>query len=405
MNNKENYKKKVYIAFSLIALGILIGAVCGALGTVFSFTVSFVTELRLENSWILFLLPIGGLITVLIYRMCKVTNIGTKQVVDSVHTENQIPPLLTPAIFLGTVITHLCGGSAGREGAALQLGGGIAAFFSKIFHLDDKSGKILTMCGMSAFFSAIFGTPFAACVFVLEVIVEKICVYAALPVLFSSVTAFKIANWLGTEPERFHISKVPSFSFNILWKILLIAAAGAVISMVFCYCLRYFEKLFEKLFKNAFLRIAVGGVLIVLLTLFVGTNDYNGAGVNVIERIFNDGTVGYEAFLLKIVFTAVTVAAGYKGGEIIPSLFIGAAFGGAFADLLGMNTAFGAAIGMTVLFCGVTNCPLATVILCVEMFGIKGIVFFAISSLISFLLSGNINLYGDEKYIFAKLHN
>jgi H+/Cl- antiporter ClcA len=295
------------------------------------------------------------------------------------------------------------GGSAGREGAALQLGGGVATLVGKVFRLDEKSRHVITMCGMGAFFSAIFGTPLGAFVFAIEVVcVGHFSSVAVFPGLVSSVTAFWIAHSLGAEAERFPLNSVPELSFKSFGITLLVALAGALVSVLFCYALHHTSRAFSKWFKNEYLKIAVGGLMIALLTVIVGTGDYNGGGINVIMRIFENGEVRYEAFALKILFTAITVAAGYKGGEIIPTLFIGATLGGALGVLLGISPAFGAALGMAALFCGVTNCPIATILLCIEMFGADGSIYFALAAITSFLLSGYVSLYSSQKVVFSK---
>ncbi|MBQ7025343.1 MAG: chloride channel protein, partial [Peptococcaceae bacterium] len=404
--NKALVSTKEYtLAFvRWLLLGITVGAVCGLVGTAFAKSVSFVTELREAHGWLILLLPLGGLASVGIYKLCRVTDVGTNQVLKSVRSEKTVPFLLAPAVFIGSVLTHLFGGSAGREGAALQLGGSISALLSSMFRLDEKSRHVLTMCGMGAVFSALFGTPLGACVFALEVVsVGQVCSAALFPCIVSSITAFSIANLLGVEPERFPLSFVPKLSVSSMWQVLVIAIIGALVSILFCYALHYTEKLFRKLFKNPFLRIAVGGTAIVLLTIIVGNDDYNGGGIHVINRIITENQVNYEAFILKIIFTAITVAAGYKGGEIIPTMFIGGTLGGSLALLLGLNPGFGAAVGIAALFCGVTNCPLATIILSIEMFGAEGAVFFALAAITSFLLSGKASLYSGQKFLFSKL--
>lgn len=383
-----------------LVIGLLTGALCGVLGAAFAHSVTFVTGLRAKNGWLLFLLPVGGIATVALYKALRVSGVGTNRVLEGARGENKVPFLLAPAVFVCSVITHLCGGSAGREGAALQLGGSVTALLSRILKLDSSSQKILTICGMGAFFAAIFGTPLGASVFALEVaIVGGICTAAIFPVTVSAVTANAVADILRVNPERFSLTSVPDLSPDTAWRVLVLAVTAALVSVLFYRTMRFTEKWFERLFKNEFLRAAVGGSIIILLTVIIGTTDYNGGGIDVIARVFESGEVRYEAFLLKIIFTAVTIAAGFKGGEIIPTLFIGATFGAAFASLLGLAPAFGAAIGMSALFCGVTNCPLATVLLCTEMFGAEGIVYFAISAATSLLLSGKGGLYSSQKHI------
>lgn len=406
INTKElsdHFKTCVLALIKWSALGLTIGALCGAVGAGFAKSIEAVTGLRAAHPWVLYLLPVGGVISVAIYRLCKVSGIGITNVFESVRTEKHIPVLLAPAIFAASVLTHLLGGSAGKEGAALQLGSSFASLMGRILKLDEKTRHILTMAGMGAFFSAVFGTPLGACVFALEVIsVGHICSAAIFPCLVSSVTAYGLSSLLGVHAERFNVGIVPDLSFGIIWRVAVIAVAGALVGRIFCSALHHAEHIFKKIFKNEFLRIAVGGIIIITLTLLVGTRDYNGGGIDIINRIFESGEFRYEAFLLKIIFTVITVAAGYKGGEIVPTFFIGATMGATVSVLIGLNPALGAAVGMTALFCGVTNCPLATIVLSIEMFGADSMIFCALSAVTSFLLSGSTGLYAAQRMVFSK---
>lgn len=280
----------------------------------------------------------------------------------------------------------------------------MASFFGKLFRLNEKDRHILTMCGMSAVFAAVFGTPMGACIFAIEVVsVGKFMSAALFPCLASSVTAYGVARLLGAHAEHFSVELIPQFGIDTLWRVLVVAIIGAVVSMLFCWVMHTGAHLFKRYFKNEFVRVFVGGVIIVALTVLLGTNDYNGGGMNVIERVFNEGIVRPEAFLLKMLFTSITIGAGYKGGEIVPTLFIGATLGSSVALLIGMNPAFGAAVGIAALFCGVTNCPLTTILLCIELFGGEGAVFYLTAAVISFLLSGYFSLYSGQEMVFSKL--
>jgi len=392
--------------FKWLFIGGVTGVLCGGVGAAFSKAIAFASSARAANGWLIFLLPVGGLLTVAIYRFLRVEEVGTNQVLKSVSTSKQVSPLLAPAVFAAAFITHLCGGSAGKEGAALQLGGSVTTLLGKLFRLCEADRHIITICGMGAFFAAVFGTPLGACVFALEVAsVGTLSLAAIFPVFVSGISAYGIAHFLGTEAERFHLYGSPLMSVGSLLKVLVIAVAGAVVSLVFCHALHYAEHTAKKYLKNDILRIVSCGALIVVLSLIFGNGIYNGSGVEVIHGIFADGSVEPEAFLLKMLFTVITVAAGFKGGEIIPTLFIGASLGAVIAPLLGMTAAFGASVGMTALFCGVTNCPLASVFLSVELFGEEGMIYFAIASAVSFLLSGNSGLYTEQKINTSKLND
>lgn len=396
--------RKYVIAFIFwLALGLLMGMIAGVIGAAFAHSIELVTHFRANHSYIIYFLPIGGLVITALYKLCKTSGMGTNDVFEGVKTERHVPFLLAPSVFLGTVITHLLGGSAGREGAALQLGGSIASFIGKAFRLKENTRHILLMCGMGAFFSALFGTPLGAFVFAIEVVsVGSLCSAALFPGIVSSLTAYFVAGMLNVKPERFLLSRVPEISILVVLKVVLLAVLGATLSIVFCKALHIFEKIFKKYFNNEYLRIFVGGCIIILLSLFFG-KDYIGGGIDVINRIFEEGTVKPEAFLLKILFTAITLGVGFKGGEIVPTIFIGATLGGTLSTILGLDIAFGAAVSVAALFAGVTNCPLATIFLCLELFGSDGIIFFALSSVISFLLSGSCSLYSSQRLEFSKV--
>ncbi len=387
-----------------LTLGILVGVPCGICGSLFAHAISLVTSTRVAFPNLIFLLPLGGCLSVLLYKLCRVEDYSTNRVFECARGEKPVPLSLLPAIFIGSSITHLLGGSAGKEGAALQLGGSISSLISKVLRLDERTRHVLTLCGMAALFSAVFGTPIGACVFALEVVrVGNFCSAAFFPTMISSIIAFGVSSFFGVSPERFHLSFVPELTVHPTLTVFVIAIAGALVSIIFCQLLHSSEKLFKKSFKNHYLRIITGALIIIALTLVLGTRDYNGSGVSVIHGLFTGENVKYEAFLLKMIFTAITVGCGFKGGEIVPTLFIGATMGATVATLLSFDAAFGAAVGMAALFAGVTNCPLATVFICAEMFGGEGMLFYALSAITSFLLSGMTGLYSSQKFAYSKL--
>ena len=382
---------KPYLSILLISL--TIGLCGGIIGAVFFHLFTAVTNLRINNPWLVFLLPLGGLLTVKIYKLLKTEGLSTDSVLKSLKGEKKVSPWLLSAVFLSSLLTHLFGGSAGKEGAALQMGGAVSSLLSKKLRLDEDTSNIGTVCGMSAFFSALFGTPLGASVFAAEVVfLKKQSLIRLIPSLISGYTAYFSAVILGTHPERFSLS-LPAFDFPLFWKTGVIILVCSAVCILFVFTLEKTKELFDICFKNPYLRIAVGGVLIILLTVIEGSRDYNGGGTNIVEKVFSHSDVKYEAFLLKIIFTAITVAAGFKGGEIVPTFFIGATSGGVLALLLGVPVPFGGALGMAVLFSGATNCPLSAILLCGEMFGFKGIAYFAVASAVAHLLTTKNRLY------------
>ncbi len=376
---------------------VLAGLLCGAVGAAFARSISFVTSLRNENPWLIYLLPFGGLASAGIYKLAKEEKIGTDRALESARGEEKTPILIVPVVFVASVITHLFGGSAGKEGAALQIGSGTAELIGRIFRSGDENRTVLTVCGMAGLFSAVFGTPVGACVFAAEVAVTGIVNAAALvPAFVSSIIAYFVSTAMGVHPERFSLDSVPDFSVAVLLKAVAVAAVVALVGAAFCHLLHAGEKLSEKLLKNPFARIFAGGCVLIVLTLIFGT-DYNGGGMFVVERIFDGVTVRPEAFLLKIIFTVITVSVGFKGGEIVPSFFIGATLGAILSPIIGMSAPFGAALGMTAFFGAVTNCPLAAAVLSVELFGAEGFVLFAAAAIVSRAFSGKVSLYHHQK--------
>ena len=391
--------------FKWLLLGALVGVIGGTVGAGFAKCIAFVTELRLSNGWLVLMLPLGGVLSVAIYRLLKVTGVGTNDVFESVRTEKKVPYLLAPAIFIGATLTHLFGGSAGREGAALQLGGSIASALGGLLRLDKKTQHILTLCGMGAFFSALFGTPIGAGIFALEVVsVGHFCSGAFFPVTVATVSAFGISSYLGVKPERFVITGLPELGLNSVWRVVLISVAAAFVSIVFCKAIHFSKAKIKRYLPNRYLRIVLGGAVLIVLTALVGNQDYNGGGMEIIEHIFTTGKWHNEAFLLKIIFTVLTISVGFKGGEIVPTFYIGAALGATVGALVGISPSLGAAVGMAAMFSGVTNCPLATIVLAVEIFEGKGFIFCAIAAVTAFLLSGNVGLYKGQRLIFSKLN-
>lgn len=392
---------KVLIRWTFFS--IITGLFVGAISTLFAFCLREVTGFRTGHTWLILLLPVAGLLIVFLYQISQFKeDKGTNLVLTTLHAKTQIPFRMAPLIFVSTIITHLFGGSAGREGAALQLGGSLGQQLGKIFRFDEKDQRIVVMCGMSAAFSAIFGTPIAASVFSMEVASVGVMYYAALvPCVFSSLTASLFAVSMGIGPDVFTLVQIPEFQILPACKVIGLGLCCAVVSALFCISLHSAGGFYKKYLKNPYIRILVSSAIIILLTILLQTSDYMGAGVPVIERAM-EGTVSPPAFLLKILFTALTLAAGFKGGEIVPSFFIGATFGCLFGQLCGISPSLCAAVGMMAVFCGVTNCPITSLLISFELFGYQAVPYFLIGVSVSYLMSGYYSLYHDQKIIYSK---
>ncbi len=409
--NKENIAAKarsvagnmgVFLRWLLIAVVVGIGV--GAFSTAFGHCVIWVTEVRTEAPWLLYLLPFAGIVIVFLYKICDYEkNKGTDQVFLTVRAEkDDIPFRMAPLIFVTTVITHLFGGSAGREGAALQMGGSIGSTIGRVLHLDEQDRRILVMCGMSAAFSALFGTPMAATIFAMEVESVGIMHYSALvPCALSAIIASKFAINMGINPESFHIHNIPELTIISGLKVIVLAVLCAYLSALFCIMIHTVHKYLKAYLRNPYIRIVAVSIVIIGITMCLNTTDYMGAGIDVIERAV-EGDVRPEAFLMKMILTALTLGAGFKGGEIVPSFFIGATAGCSLGYLLGLSPSFAAALGMTAVFCGVTNCPITSILISFELFGYTGNSFYLVVSAIAYLLSGYYGLYNGQKIMYSK---
>lgn len=384
------------------SLGVLIGIVGGFLGAGFHHALSFVTQTRGQYPWVLYLLPLGGLLTLGIYRWLGLkNNRGTNEVIDAVLNDGYVKPTIAPAIFLSTAITHFLGGSAGREGAALQLGGASASLLGRLFHLKENEQAVVTMAGMAAVFSGLFGTPLTATLFTMEFAsVGTIFSPALLPCYLSALTASQLSAVLGTHPETFPLAAA---SLTLVSGIQLVALAilVGIVGILMCFTLHEGEHLAKHLLPNSVVRIVVGALAVIGMTLLAGDQRYNGSGMEMAMQAVGGSAQWYD-FLLKLLFTAVTLSAGFKGGEIVPTFCIGATFGCAAGGLLGLDPGLAGAMGLVGLFCCVTNSPLAAIALSVEMFGSSNLPMFALVCVIGFVVSGNWGLYSSQIIQFSK---
>ena len=303
----------------------LIGVIVGLVAVAFHLGIELATELRGEHPGIIWLLPLAGPAIVLLYRVCGMEkDRGTNLVLVAVRDAERLKLRTAPLIFLSTILTHLVGGSAGREGAALQLGASLSACLGRLLRLDEKDKRIVTMCGMAAAFSALFGTPLTAAVFAMEVVTVGRMYYAAMvPCMLSSYAAALVAH--GFDLHNVHgypIHDALGLEPLPVLQVALLGVLCALLSIFFCTAMHAAPRLYARYLPDPLLRGLAGGVLVLALTLLVGEQTYNGAGDGVIRSMLAGETIP-EAFLLKILFTALTLGAGFRGGEIVPVLFTG----------------------------------------------------------------------------------
>ncbi len=388
-----------------VASSTLMGLCCGAVGAMFSHLVAWATRTRMATPWLLWLLPVGGLVIVFLYEICGMkTDRGTNAIIESAREGKRAPLRLTPLIIMATTVTHLLGGSAGREGAALQIGGSMGGWLGEKLHLNEQSRHFMVLAGMSGVFSALFSTPLAATIFSVEVISVGVIYHAALlPCAISSLVAYGTALLLGTTPERFVIHQVSPLGFDNAWKVLLLGVGCAVVGILFCTAMHTASHLYQEHFKNQYVRVLVGSALIIVLTLLYGTRAYNGAGMNIIEKAVTEGVLVHPlAFLFKMLLTAVTLGCGFRGGEIVPTFFVGATFGCLVGPMLGLDPGLSAALALVSTFCAVTNCPFASIALGVELFGSEALLMYLLVCAVSFLLSGNYSLYASQDILYDR---
>ena len=399
----QSAKRPARVLVLWLVLAAAVGLVCGGVGTAFHLSVEAVTELRGEHGWILWLLPLAGLVIVALYKGTRCEGMGTNNVIRAVQSGEAVSPLLVPAIFLGTVLTHLCGGSAGREGAALQMGGSIGYNVGRLFRLSDHDRRTATVCGMAAFFSALFGTPLAATLFAM--MVEDVGLtfsVAFVPGFLAALVAYGVSLACGISPTRFALADAPALTADAVLKVMVLGAACAVVSRLFCGLLHFTEHELPKRLPNPWVRAAVGGMAVVALSYLMGVGRYNGAGMGGIAAAVEQGEALPWDFLCKALLTAVTLASGFKGGEVVPSFYIGATFGCAVGPLLGLPAGFSAAVGLVAVFCGATNTLIPSILMAYELFQGEGLELVALGCGVCYMLSGYHGLYSSQTFVTEK---
>ncbi len=394
----------VFVKWVLLA-GV-VGLAVGAAAVAFHEAVGTVTALRTTHPRMVFLLPLVGAAIPFLYKICGMEHDrGTNLVLTAVRDAEPMRFRTAPLIFLSTVATHLAGGSAGREGAALQLGGSMAGWIGKKLKVDEKDERVMVMCGMAAAFSALFGTPITAAVFAMEVVSVGVMYYAAfVPCLLASLGGFLLAQDMGLHGlVGYDAGPAAVLTGLSMFQTLILGALCAVVSMIFCEAMHLGHRLGEKYIPRPVLRGAVGGALVLALVLLVPESElYCGAGDELIRKLLDGRTIWY-AFLLKILFTSLTLGSGFRGGEIVPALCVGCAFGTWMGPVLGLPHGFAGALGMIGVFCGATNCPVTSIVLSYELFGGEGVVLYSLCCAVSYMLSGYSGLYSEQKIVYSKL--
>jgi len=398
MMNQQIFVLKFTLKWFLMA--VIVGLAIGSASAFFLVSLDWTTHFRENHPWLIWFLPLGGLAVGAIYHYFgQDVAKGNNQLIEEIqHPEKTIPFKMMPLILLTTLITHLVGGSAGREGTAVQMGGAIADFFTKPLKFNDFDRKILLMMGISAGFASVFGTPLAGAIFALEVaFIGKVRYEAILPSLLSALAADYTCQVIWQVGHtQYGISTVPHLTIpTILWAMLAGILFGLV-GMLFAKSTHFWSNLFKSKITYPPLRPAVGGVLLAILFFAVGTSKYNGLGVSVIVESFSEKLPFYD-FLAKIFFTSLTLGSGFKGGEVTPLFYIGATMGNTLTNFIPLPIALLAGMGFVGVFAGASNTPIACTLMGIELFGADAAIYLALACVMAYSFSGHSGIYSAQK--------
>jgi H+/Cl- antiporter ClcA len=411
-NQRKSINKKIYIYFKILLrnypsipyllkwtmLCLFIGSLIGSASAGFLQSLNWATNFRESHLWLIALLPIGGfLIGLLYYYYGKDIETGNNLLIDTIHQPDKIIPFrMAPLVYIGTIATHFLGGSAGREGTALQMAGAIADQFSKPFNLSDSDRKTMIIAAVGGGFGSVFGTPIAGAFFALEFfLIGRIRYNALFPAFMTAIIADIVTKLWHTPHTHYHINFIPNITLlNIVYAIL----AG----IFFGLCAATFSKLIHQLgsiFKSQIsyppLRPLVGGIIVAAAVWAIGTTKYIGLGIPTIVDSLDIQLPAYD-FALKLIFTIITLGAGFKGGEVTPLFFIGATLGNALGLFIPLPTGLLAGMGFVAVFAGATNTPIACSIMAIELFGSECGVYVSIACIVSYLISGHNSIYGRQ---------
>lgn len=390
-----------------LGLSMLVGGVMGCLSAFFLLGLNWVTDLRQSQPWLLFLLPVGGLVFGYLYdRFGKNSIRGNNLVIEQARGgREKIPLRLIPLTLFGTLSTHLFGGSVGREGTAVQMGGSVADFFSRALKLSASEREIIIMSGMSAGFGSVFGTPIAGAVFAMEVlIVGRIRTEALFPVFFASLIANVVTESLGVTHTHYVMGVAPEFSWLLILKLFLAAMAFGVVGKLFSVCIAQIKKIYKRWIAAPAIRNAVGGAVVVILVLLLHGQRFTGISTELLADAFSCQTHLFD-FVGKFFYTVLSLGAGFQGGEVTPLFEIGATLGADLALLLNVSVPLLAGLGFIGVFSGATNTPIACFIMGVELFGGNYALYFFVVCTVSTLISGRSSIYGSQYFIKEKFEH
>ena len=408
-----NLKNTIFLSLKWIFICVLTGIFSGSASAFFLVALEWVTQFREHNNWIIWLLPIGGLYIGWLYHQYGKTVVkGNNLLLEEYENpQKTIPFKMAPMVLLSTLITHLFGGSAGREGTAVQMGGAIADQFSRLsyraqsrYKLDNSDRKTLIILGISAGFASVFGTPLAGAIFALEVLYfSKISLKSSILSFLVAYAAYFTVEFWQVEHTHYQIPEIPEMSLHLIPWIIVASIAFGLAAMLFSRTTHFWAKLFAKTIEYPPLRPFVGGLVLVIAIYLMGTTQYIGLGIPSIVDSFSNASQSYD-FLLKILFTGFTLGAGFKGGEVTPLFFVGATLGSALSLVIPLPIALLAGMGFVAIFSGATHTPIACTVMGMELFGLESGLFIGIACLVAYFSSGSIGIYHSQIVKGAKYH-
>ena len=410
LNNVINFRDKnnsIVLGFSFakwIFIGAIVGIFTGSACALFLKSLELATDVRMKHTWLIFLLPFGGAFVSFLYsKYGKNSSKGNNLIIEKINENSgKVPLRMAPLVFFGTFVTHLFGGSAGREGTGVQIGSSIAEGIGQLFKLDKVDNRLILMAGISSGFASVFGTPLAGTVFGLEVAALGVMSYDALiPCFTASIVGDIVVSALGVHHTHYKVIGVPDLSYIIIIKIALAAILFGFTSKLFSELTHKLKEVFTERFENPVIKSMVGGIIVIALVYIIGTRDFLGLSIPLISQSF-DGHVHPLAFLGKILFTSLTLGTGFQGGEVTPLFVIGSTLGNSLSNILHISPSFLAALGLIGVFAGATNTPIASFILSIEMFGSQGIIFMFMTCVISYIFSGHTGIYTSQKIGISK---
>jgi H+/Cl- antiporter ClcA len=401
----ETRRAALLLVAQWLLLGGLVGALCGAASALFLFVLQQATNFRTSHQIIVYSLPVAGALIGLVYeRFGRSIAGGNNLIIDTIHDDGpRLPLRMAPMVFIGTVLTHLFGGSAGREGTAVQMGASLADAVLRRLNLHGSLRRQVLAAGVAGGFGSVFGTPIAGALFGLEFIVLGRIEYdALLPALTASLVGDMTTRALGIEHTHYPAPAALALSPFLLAKWAVFAAVLALATRAFIELTHFLKKQGERRIPRLPIRMFVGGLLVVVLWRLVGTGDYLGLGVPMIVRSFSDALLSPYAFAWKLVFTAVTLGAGFLGGEVTPLFFLGAALGNVLARALGLPLSMGAGVGLASVFAAASNTPLSLSVMAVELLGANLFPHAVIVCVLTYLMSGQRSIYTAQRLLRGK---